>query len=154
MKTNDGAPIRILLVEKNAEVCESLVFLLSQLGCEVVAVATGAAAMAECGRQPFHAVYSSLILDDMHGCQLAVCLRAYPGMRASVIVALTGYFQPGIEADCRNAGFDCYLLKPVPLDAVLSPLKAIPDLAASQTLENGSARLRSGMGSFGFSPLH
>ena len=49
----------------------------------------------------------------MSGYEVARSLRALPEGRAVVLVALTGYGQPGDREKTAQAGFDAHLVKPV-----------------------------------------
>ena len=59
----------------------------------------------------------------MDGYELAVRLRALPGLAAVTLIALTGYGQESDRSRSQRAGFDHHLVKPVDLrvlDTVLA----------------------------------
>lgn len=58
----------------------------------------------------------------MDGFELCQRLRAAPATSHSLIVALIGYSEDGIEAKVKEAGFDRYLLKPVSIELIISLL--------------------------------
>jgi CheY-like chemotaxis protein len=66
----------------------------------------------------------------MDGYALARALRARPGMRNAVLVALTGYGQPQDREAAFAAGFDAHCVKPIEpqqLDALLARAVQMPD---------------------------
>jgi CheY-like chemotaxis protein len=52
----------------------------------------------------------------MSGYDLARAIRADPQLRATALVALTGYGQPEDRRRTAEAGFDDHLVKPVELE--------------------------------------
>jgi CheY-like chemotaxis protein len=91
----------------------------------VVSAARGAIeALRIVGSASPDAIFSSLVFDDMDGFELCRHLRAMPGSATSLIVALTGYSEPGIQARAAQAGFDFYLLKPVSVHNMLALLRS------------------------------
>jgi CheY-like chemotaxis protein len=58
----------------------------------------------------------------MDGHELAARLRAEPGPRAPVIVAVTGYGQPHDVEKSRSAGFAAHSVEPVDPDVLLAYL--------------------------------
>ncbi len=54
----------------------------------------------------------------MSGFEVAQRLRELPGLRDTVIVAITGCGQEQDRKDSREAGFDRHLFKPVSPEAV------------------------------------
>jgi CheY-like chemotaxis protein len=65
-------------------------------------------------------------LPDFDGKELARRLRAQPGNRNAVLVAVTGYGQDSDRLDALSAGFDHHLVKPVDrakLFAILAGIK-------------------------------
>lgn len=57
-------------------------------------------------------------LPVMDGYELAVRLRALPGLGGIRLIALTGYGQESDRQKTREAGFHQHLVKPVDLDAI------------------------------------
>ncbi|WP_313034581.1 response regulator [Massilia alkalitolerans] len=136
MDTMPPAQLRVLLVERNEGVCELLTSLLERMGFIAEAVKTGAEAMAAARARPPHAVYSSLMLGDMHGFDLCRMLRSMPELEHTVFVALTGYSETNVVQESKDAGFAYCLLKPVSLGAILAPLHSIPGLEEDGALHD------------------
>jgi CheY-like chemotaxis protein len=56
---------------------------------------------------------------------VARALRADPALRATPLVALTGYAGPEDRARALEAGFDRHLAKPTGLDDLLRAIQAL-----------------------------
>jgi len=129
-----GFPVRILFVDRNTELRDLYQELFALYGCNIESVRTGEEAIALVETYRPQAVYASLMLEGMNGLELATRLRKLDITRDVVLVALTGYLQQGIEAICRQAGFDFFLLKPTSIHNLILPLAGIPDLAANEAI--------------------
>jgi CheY-like chemotaxis protein len=110
---------RVLVVDDNRDVAESLVELLQASGCEVRVAFTGREAIDIAASTPLNAVLLDVGLPDMSGYDVARRLRSLPSMRAARIIATTGY---GLKSDrdaSAAAGIDAHLVKPVDHEEVL-----------------------------------
>lgn len=134
MPTGTQSRIRILFVERSDELREVYREIFTTIGCTVELVQTGAEAISAVQASRPHAVYSSLVLEDMSGLALATQLRKLDVMREVVLVALTGYAMDRIETRAREAGFDYYLLKPVGFFKLILPLASLPRHRAAQAV--------------------
>jgi signal transduction histidine kinase len=109
-------PLRILVVEDNSDIRETLRDLLVMCGHEVD--------VAEDGEQGVEMVLSkkpqvALIdigLPGLDGYHVARALRARMPGRETRLIALTGYGQPDDRRKALDAGFDAHLVKPVDLE--------------------------------------
>jgi two-component system CheB/CheR fusion protein len=115
---------RILVVEDNHDIAQSLVKLLSALGHKVSAVSNGAAALETVRTFRPEVVFLDIGLPGMDGYTVARHLRKeyHQTLR---LVALTGYGQDEDRRRAREAGFDHHLLKPVTVDVLQAVLMAI-----------------------------
>jgi signal transduction histidine kinase len=107
---------RVLIVDDNRDSAESLAALLDLWGHETHAVHDGPAAVAAARDLKPELVLLDIGLPGMDGYAVARALRADPGGRDLVLVALTGL---GLEEDRRRAleaGFDAHATKPVDVD--------------------------------------
>jgi CheY-like chemotaxis protein len=121
-----GKPLRILVVDDNADAADSLALLLGLLGHAVRTAYDGPATLEVAQAFLPQVVLLDLGLPRMDGYEVARRLRHESGLGEVVLVATTGF---GREADrhrCQQAGFDHFLLKPFDLDAL------VPLLAARQ----------------------
>jgi len=106
-------PLRVLVVDDNADVADSAALLLRHSGHTVRTEYSGAEVLkAVLGFRP-DVVLLDLGLPVLDGYQVAEILRQDPHTAAVRLVAVSGY---GREADLlrsREAGFDAHLVKPV-----------------------------------------
>jgi CheY-like chemotaxis protein/two-component sensor histidine kinase len=108
---------RVLLVEDNADVAESMAMLLEFLGHSVEVARDGLAALEAAQRMHPDVMLIDIGLPGMDGFEVARRVRASQTGRIT-LVALTGY---GLDEDrerTRSAGFDYHLTKPVDMDAL------------------------------------
>ena len=107
------AKCRVLVVDDNRDIVESLRLLFTLLKAEVRVAYDGAEALRVCAHwQPTH-ILVDVGLPDMDGYEVACRLRAdYPD-RAFRLVAITGWGQDEHRRRTREAVFDQYLVKPV-----------------------------------------
>ncbi len=117
-------PRRILLVEDNDDVRETLRAALALSGHEVHVAAGGEQAFERAKSAPLDVALIDLGLPDIDGFAVAQRMRqTFPGV---TLVALTGYGQPHDAQRVRAAGFDLHLVKPVSGDQLN---EAIAELA-------------------------
>lgn len=117
--------MHILLVEQDDDIRSLFTTFLSEHGHSVSAAREPVEALELVTSTAPDAVISSLVFLGMDGFELCRRLRALPITSRSLIVALTGYSENGIEERAREAGFDRYLLKPVSIQEVLMMLDAV-----------------------------
>jgi PAS domain S-box-containing protein len=109
-----GAPgLRIVVVEDNLDVAESLRMLLGMSGHDVAVAHTGAAGLEAARRHRPDVVVCDIGLPGgMDGYAVARALRREP-QPPRVLIALTGYGQEEDRRRAHQAGFDLHLVKPV-----------------------------------------
>jgi CheY-like chemotaxis protein len=132
-----SARARVLLVEDNVDAADALGMLLELLGHEVQVVHDGLAALEALQRRMPDVMLIDIGLPGIDGFEVAQRVRALPGARSVVLVALTGYGRSEDKERTRAAGFDHHLTKPVEIDALqgLVATLAKPDLAKMPTLQ-------------------
>jgi two-component system CheB/CheR fusion protein len=108
------AGLRVLVVEDDPDVADSLVVLLQLEDCAVRAAHTGHEALAAaCTFQP-QLVLLDIGLPGMDGYEVARRLRGQqPEGQRLLLVALSGYGDEASRARSQRAGFDRHLVKPV-----------------------------------------
>jgi PAS domain S-box-containing protein len=104
---------RILVVDDNADVLESLAMLLELTGYAVAKARDGQEAIeiAECFRP--HLVLLDIGLPRLDGYGVCRRIRDQPWGKDMRIIALTGRGQDGAHRRSRETGFDGHLVKPV-----------------------------------------
>jgi two-component system CheB/CheR fusion protein len=121
-----SGPLRILVVEDDADIANGLRAVL-ELDAHEVAIARNGRDAIEQG-QLFKAdvVLCDIGLPGMDGYQVARAFRADDALRATFLIALSGYAQAEDLARTRAAGFDEHLAKPVRIDKIQRLLGTIP----------------------------
>jgi len=107
------APLRILVVDDNADSAESLALMLKFSG-HIVAVANDGIEALEVAEtfQP-HAALLDLGMPKLNGYDTARQIRQHTWGNNMVLIALTGWGQEEDKRRSREAGFDAHLVKPV-----------------------------------------
>ncbi|MCD2516028.1 PAS domain-containing protein [Massilia sp. G4R7] len=131
----DGAhpatgPVRVLVVDDNADAAQMLATLLEAHGHAVSVEYDGTAGYARALRERPEVMLLDIGLPDLDGHELARRLRATPETANAVLVALTGYGQSDDRDRAREAGFDRHLVKPADLSELLRILAQVRDPAA------------------------
>jgi two-component system CheB/CheR fusion protein len=132
-------PLRLLVVEDDADIRTSLVELLELTGHAVRGVADGPAALAALDKEAFDAVLLDIGLPGMSGYELAGAIRARPD-RTPYLIALTGYGRPEDRAAATAAGINAHLTKPFrpdELDRLLTALPRATDVAGVRSATSG-----------------
>lgn len=114
----------ILVVDDNADGAEMLASLMNMMGY-VTLVENGSHSALNTARaaQPQICILD-IGLPDMDGNELARRLRAQPETANALLIAVTGYGQPGDKETSLQAGFDHYLIKPVDISSLFTLLAA------------------------------
>ncbi len=125
---DDRSPVpsrRVLVVDDNADAAEMLALFLRTEGHEVRTAHDGPAALHAAESFRPEVVLLDIGLPRMDGYTVVRRLREQPGLKTSLLVALTGY---GQEEDRRahEAGFDAHLVKPADSDELQKLLACIP----------------------------
>lgn len=128
---------RILVVDDNLYVGESMTTLLRIENYEARWVQSGSVALALVPSFKPEVVLLDIGLPGMSGYEVARRLRALPGGRNMLLIAVTGYGGHENQMQCQAAGFDHHIVKPVDFDA----LKALIDSYASTATVTGQAIL-------------
>jgi signal transduction histidine kinase/ActR/RegA family two-component response regulator len=117
-----NTPGRVLVVDDLAASAETLMTLLEMEGFEVKVASEGMAAL-EIAEQ-FHpdVVLLDIGLPGMNGFEVAHRLRAQPGSRDALLIALTGYGEAESRSRSAKAGFDFHMVKPADVDLLLAML--------------------------------
>ncbi len=115
---------RLLIVEDNLIEQESIKALLDYKDIDMVAVDTGAAALAEMRARPFDCVVLDLRLPDMSGFELLEKMHAEPALAGVPVVVYTGKDLSGAEQQQLRS-----LAKSIVLKDVRSPERLLDETA-------------------------
>ena len=118
METASTAPIRqrILVVDDNHDVADSLGMLLQLLGYDVRIVHDGPLALATISSYRPAVVLLDIGMPGMDGYEVARQVRKQPEFKDLPLIALTGWGQEEDRRRTKEAGFNHHLVKPVDTD--------------------------------------
>ena len=116
-------PLRVVVVDDNADIRMTLRDLLETLGHRVIAVAAdGLAGLEAVLSQKPDAALVDIDMPRLDGYSVAERLRAELGPEAIRLVAMTGFGQHRDRERALRAGFDAHLIKPVSAELLLHAL--------------------------------
>jgi PAS domain S-box-containing protein len=107
---------RVLVIEDNADLRDTLAIMLRLLGHTAILAPTGSAGLALARAEPPDAALVDIGLPDVDGYEVARALRADAATRHIRLVALTGYATAEHRERAAAAGFDHHLPKPAEQD--------------------------------------
>ncbi len=115
---SEGPPLRVLVVDDNADAAESLAWLLRQKDHDVRTAHDGRHAL-DLARD-FHpqAVVLDLGLPELDGYEVARQLRQSEATRGALLIALSGYGQQEHRRRTSEVGFDYHFVKPLDFRAL------------------------------------
>ena len=109
---------RVLVVDDNVDAARTLAEALEGWGHRVYVSHDGPTAVETALRLRPDVVLLDIGLPRMDGFAVAERLRSEPALRGAMLIALSGYGQPGDRERTRSAGFRDHLVKPVDLVAL------------------------------------
>lgn len=116
---------RVLVVDDDPDVRDSLIVLLDTLGYEPHPAGNGAQALAAIARVRPEVVLMDLNMPVMDGFETARRVRALPGTRGLPLVAYSAQRGERIDQTVREAGFDRQLTKPAQVEQLLAVLASV-----------------------------
>jgi two-component system CheB/CheR fusion protein len=117
---------RILLIDDNRDVLDSLKLLLELEGHNVAAALDGNSALQMASAHRPEIVILDIGLPDVNGYELARRLRHMDATSRAVLVAATGFGQQQDRARSAEAGIDHHLVKPIDLNALEEIIRRSP----------------------------
>jgi PAS domain S-box-containing protein len=120
----------VLIIEDNVDAGQVLAAILELGGHSVRVARDGRSGVAMARELKPDVVVCDIGLPDVDGYEVARMLRAEEGLRATRLIAISGYAQPEDKQRAKDAGFDAHLAKPASLDE-LNALLAAPGGAAA-----------------------
>jgi PAS domain S-box-containing protein len=125
-KAETDERLRILLVDDDVRLCDSLAALLSVVGYDVTNVYSGAEALALLGERGFDAVIIDVNLPDMEGVRLLERVKGKDGDAGTLMLSGKASFEHAVES--LNHGADAFLLKPTDPDDLIVKLEKVTRL--------------------------
>jgi PAS domain S-box-containing protein len=131
IKAADSCPLtpdsrlRVLVVDDNIDMAQTLALLLKTSGHDVRTAHTGPAALEVALDHRPNVVLLDIGLPGLNGYEVANRLRQQPALRNVVLVAMTGYGQETDRKRSQEAGFDHHLVKPTDFGKVREILAAV-----------------------------
>ncbi len=125
IQTSKPMARRILVIDDDHDVADSLVMLLETFGVEVRVAYDGEAGLEALRRFEPELVFLDLGMPKMDGYETARRLRELPEGRAVMLVALTGWGRDQISDRARDAGFDHQLTKPAAFEDLQKLLESL-----------------------------
>ncbi|MEW6020814.1 MAG: ATP-binding protein [Pseudomonadota bacterium] len=107
-----GPPLRVLVVDDNADAAAMLAMVLETYGHEVRVEHGSLAALARARDERPDVCILDIGLPDIDGYELAGRLRAQAETRDALLIAVTGYGHDSDRRKALAAGFDHHLVKP------------------------------------------
>ena len=108
--------LRIVVVEDNDDIRTTVVELIRKLGHEVSIAADGPAGLEMIEKIRPEVALVDIGLPGFDGYELARRVAALPSVKATRLIAMTGYGQPEDRRRALEAGFLGHLVKPVSLE--------------------------------------
>ena len=115
--------VRVLVVEDNVDVAETLAMFLEVEGCTVAVAHDGPSAIELAGQFRPDTIVCDIGLPGMDGFAVARALRELPALAGVRLLAVTGYGEAEMRARVAEAGFDAHLVKPVDAEALVRMLR-------------------------------
>jgi two-component system, sensor histidine kinase len=115
---------RVVIVEDNQAVAESLRLLLDLHGYEVRVAYTGPEGVRLAQEWPPEVVLCDIGLPGLDGYEVATALRQQPATAQARLIALTAYGSDAARQRSQEVGFERHLVKPVDPDVLLQLLAA------------------------------
>jgi len=120
-----ASPLRIVIIEDNEDVSESLKDLLEDTGHRVWSAQTGSAGVSLVQEVRPNVVLCDLGLPHMGGLEVCQRIRALPAAVQPIIIAVTGWGREEDHRRTREAGFDHHLVKPVAVESLDQVLRTV-----------------------------
>jgi len=108
-----GRKRRIVVVEDNPDIRESLSMLLNLWGHEVALASDGPSGVERVLEERPDVALIDVGLPGMNGYEVARAIRKGIPTGGIRLIAVTGYGQPSDRESAMQAGFDMHLLKPI-----------------------------------------
>lgn len=106
------AKARILIVEDEPNIVESLSFILGRAGFEVDTISDGAEALERLRRKSFSALVLDIMLPGMNGLDVLKAIRSDNALSSLPVMVLTAKGQASDRRAAEAIGADAFVTKP------------------------------------------
>ncbi len=117
--------MNILVIDDNVALCETLAIMLETMGHVPTVALTGYSGIEAAKSCQPRLILLDLGLPDIDGLETCRLLRALPGLEGVVIAAQSGRDEFAAIEDAKAAGFDRFIVKPAPFEALQALLDSI-----------------------------
>jgi len=128
-----GPPLRVLVVEDDADTADSMAILLRLYSHEVQVARDGAAAMRLLAGSQLDVVLLDIGLPRVDGWQLAKEIRSHCNVRRPFLIAISGYGAQADQTRSQEVGIDMHLVKPVEPELLQQILRRFQAVVAPTT---------------------
>lgn len=118
VEEKEEAGLKVLVVDDNVDIAESLSALLELQGCKVRVAHGGEAGLELAHRVGPDLIFLDIGLPGMNGYEVARKIGEERDGDRPLLVALTGYGQDSDREKAAEAGFDRHLVKPARLEQI------------------------------------
>lgn len=123
---------RLLIVEDERHIIESLSFVLEREGFEVAAALDGEAAIQRLRTDPPDILILDVMLPRMNGLEVLKFARADPALRALPVIVLTAKGQVQDRQMAEEIGVDAFMTKPFSNRDVIEAVRALAPAARAR----------------------
>jgi two-component system CheB/CheR fusion protein len=123
-ETNSEAstqPLRVLIADDNEDAADMLAMILGSKGHEVRVAHDGLEAVSSAVAFLPDVALLDIGMPELDGHQVAAQIRLLAGTSV-MLVAVTGWSEPGVSPTTEYAGFDHHLVKPIDLERLTACL--------------------------------
>jgi PAS domain S-box-containing protein len=118
----EGEALRVLVVDDQRDIADSITMLLTVCGHSARAVYDGVEALRVCRAEHPDVMFVDIGMPGVTGYELAQQVRGDPSLADIRLVALTGYGGEQDRANALSAGFHMHLTKPVTLQVLTTAM--------------------------------
>jgi len=118
--------LRVLVVDDQESVRGIMRGYVKRMGVDNIDVAdSGAAALKQLGKQPYHLVISDINMENGSGLDLLKAMRAHPVLKRTPMLMVTGSSDGETVQSVVQAGVNGYVVKPVSFDGLKQRVEKI-----------------------------
>jgi DNA-binding response OmpR family regulator len=131
--SNDRDVLRVLIVDDNVAAAQTTGWMIETADVEYRLAHNATDALAVAADYCPQVALLDIGLPGMNGFDLCAALRAMPTLSDTIYIAQTGWDREDYRVRAQSVGFDHYLIKPVPMEALHTLLKTVQDSVAERS---------------------